>query len=171
MTGEPGPVHKLQQPRPIKAADDCSGFRCGKPDLDDWLVHRALKQEGRASRTYVVCSGDKVVGYYCLAAGSVLRDRLPSAKLRKNMPDAIPVIVIGRLAVDERFNGQGIGGGMLKGAILKSIEASRRIGIRAILVHVIDETAPPFYDAYGFVRSPMGERTFVLPINTAVEAL
>ena len=66
---------------------------------------------------------------------------------------------------------QGIGGGMLKGAILKSIEASRRIGIRAILVHVIDETAPPFYDAYGFIRSPMGERTFVLPINTAVEAL
>lgn len=163
-------MSKLQPPRPIEATDDCSGFSCGKPDLDDWLVHRALKQEGRASRTYVVCSGDRVAGYYCLAAGSVLRDRLPKAKLRKNMPDAIPVIVIGRLAVDERFKGQGIGAGMLKDAILKSIEASRRVGIRAILVHVIDETAAPFYETYGFVQSQMDDRTFILPIDTAIGA-
>lgn len=87
------------------------------------------------------------------------------------MPSQVPTIAIGRLAVDKRYQRQGIGGGMLKDGILKSIEASRTIGVRAILVHALDERAAAFYRRYGFLDSPLGTNTLLLPIDTSIAAL
>lgn len=162
---------KLRAPRPINETDDCSLFDCGKPDLDEWLRNTAIKFNGRTSRTYVVCDGSRVAAYYCLAAGSVLRKDLPNAKTRKGMPPHVPVIVAGRLAVDKKYQGNGIGSALLKDAIFKSIEASRQIGVRAIIVHAIDLKVVPFYLDYGFLPSPHEQKTLFLPIETAIKAL
>lgn len=161
----------LRAPRPIDEADDCSLFDCGKPDLNDWLKTTAIKFNGKSSRTYVVCDGPRVVAFYCLAAGSVIRKELPNAKTRRNMPQLVPIIVIGRLAVDESYKDRGIGSALLKDAIFKSIGASHQIGVRAILVHAIDLDVVPFYLAYGFLPSPQEKRTLFLPIETAIKAL
>lgn len=167
MAGGP----ELKAPRPINETDDCSSFDCGKPDLDNWLKNTAIRFNGKSSRTYVVCDGSRVAAYYCLAAGSVIRKELPNAKTRKGMPAIVPVIVIGRLAVDKKYQGGGVGSALLKDATIKSIEASRQIGVRAILVHAIDMNAIPFYAAFGFLPSPHERRTLFLPIETAVKAL
>lgn len=119
----------------------------------------------------MVCAGSRVVGYYCLAAGSVIRTDLPSAKLRRNTPPQVPVIVIGRLAVDKQFQRRRIGAGMLKDAITRALKASRTIGVRAILVHAVDDAAAAFYRSYDFLPSPTDARTLLLPIETAAAAL
>ncbi len=158
-------------PSPISEHHDCSSFDCGKEELNRWLRETALKSEGSSARTYVVCEGAVVVGYYTLSAGGVFRASLPTAKSRRGMPNQIPVIIIGRLAVDRDHQGRGIAAGMLKEAILRSVEASRTIGVRGILVHAFDDTSIPFYAKYDFVPSPIDARTFILPIETAVDAL
>ncbi len=162
---------KLAAPCRISVGHDTSRFDCGKLDLDNWLRTKALKSDGQTARTYVVCAGDRVVGFYSLATGAVFRKDLASAKLRRNTPSQIPVIVIGRLAVDKQFQGQDIGSGMLKDAIYRSIGASRTIGVKAIVVHVIDNSAVPFYLNFDFIPSPTDALTLVLPIATAIAAI
>ena len=92
------PESGLSAPAPLTAEHDLSTFDCGEPALNDWLRHRALKNESRFSRTYVVCAGNRVVGYFCISAGSVERGAAPG-RVRRNAPDLIPVSIIGRLAV------------------------------------------------------------------------
>lgn len=116
-----------------------------------------------------MAAGNRVLGFYCLAAGSVMRGDMPK-KLRRNTPEAIPIIVMGRLAVDTEFHGRGVGSGLLRDAILRTLTTAEAIGVRALVVHALDD-APTFYGKYGFVRSPLDERTFVLPIEAAREAL
>ena len=158
----------------IESKHDASTFDCGKDELNDWLKKTAHKNEGETSRTYVVCLGDRIVGYYCLAAGSVLRKELPTAKLRRNAPGDIPVIVLGRLAVEKEFARIGIGSGMLKDAFYRSLKASHEFGIKAIVVHALDDEAVTYYLANSFLPSGIHPRTLVLPIETlkraAVEA-
>lgn len=161
----------LAAPAPLASNHDCSGFRCGRPQLDDWLRASASRSEGRTARTYVVAAGVRVVAYYSLAAGAVLRKTLPSARARRNTPAEVPVVVIGRFAVDLEYQRRGIGAGMLKDAILRAVAASRAIGVRAILVHAIDDDAAGFYRRFGFKPSPVEPRTLMLAIETAVAAL
>jgi len=161
----------IRAPESISAAHDLSAFDCGNPDLSDWLRQRALASEGRSARTTVLCDGKGVIGYYSLATGSVERDSLPSAKLRRNLPDAIPIIVLGRLAIDVGCRGRGFGAGLLKEAILKAIMAAEIAGMRALVAHAIDGAAAAFYRKYGFRTSPLDERTLLLPIETAKAAL
>lgn len=139
-------------------------FRCAEPSLEHWLVQRARKNqlEG-ASRTFVVCDGGDVIGYYCLSAGSVARENAPG-KLRRNMPDPIPVVVMGRLAVHVDWAGRGIGRGMLKDAVLRTAGVAKEIGVRALLCHAISPQAKAFYLRYGFAESPMHPMTLFLPI-------
>jgi hypothetical protein len=101
-------IDAVSAPVPLSAEHDLSHFDCGEPMLNDWLRHRALKNESSFSRTYVVCVGARVVGYYCVSAGSVQRAAAPG-KMRRNAPDAIPVSVIGRLAVSRDHAGKGLG--------------------------------------------------------------
>jgi GNAT superfamily N-acetyltransferase len=162
---------RLGPPERLADTHELDGFRCGRPDLDTWLQRHARVSEGRSARTYVVAARGRVAGYYCLAAGSVARAELPRATLRRNQPEQVPVIVIGRLAVAGDFASRGIGKGLLKDAIRRSLSAAEAIGVRAILVHAIDEPAAGFYRKFGFAPFPSGGLTLVLPLETAVAAL
>lgn len=162
---------RLRAPEPLSGDHDASSFDCGNGDLNKWLQERARTAEGLTARTYVVPQGSRVVGYYCLAAGSVTRSDLPR-KLRHDTPEQIPILLIGRLAVDVSFQGHGIGRGLLKDAVLRCLTISGAVGARAIVVHAIDdERAIRFYPKYGFVACPLNARTFILPIEAARASL
>jgi GNAT superfamily N-acetyltransferase len=162
-------------PRPIEKDDGLAGFACGKPPLDDFLKQQALKNEGKASRTYVVVSqsgedAGSVAAFYTLAAGAVSRDEAPGWA-RRNMPNPLPVIVLGRLAVDSKHQGKGIGAHLMREAMQRALEASRQIGARALVVHAIDDQAVSFYVPYGFHSFPTDSRTLFLPIETIANSL
>lgn len=162
-------------PRPIESGDAVKDFTCGKPPLDDFLRQRALKNEGRASRTYVVCSTamevtGAVVAYYSIAAGAITHDDAP-AWAKRNMPNPIPVFVLGRLAVDSRHQRRGLGRALLKEAIQRALEASRTIGARALIVHAVDDEAIGYYASFGFQRFPTDSRTLFLPVETLARSL
>jgi hypothetical protein len=148
-----------------------TGFDCGKPQLNQWLLERSRKSQGRTARTFVVVAEGRVIAFYSLSAGSVERDALPTARLRRDTPQPVPVLVIGRLAVDLKFKVQGYGRGLLKDAILRSLTLSTEVGFLAIIVHAHDGEGVTFYPKYGFLQSPTNERTFILPMETARAAL
>ncbi|HUK24077.1 MAG TPA: GNAT family N-acetyltransferase [Terriglobales bacterium] len=158
-------------PEKISSRHDLSQFQCGEPALDGWLRRRALQnEESGASRTYVVCAGKRVVGYYALAVGAVAHIGAPG-RVKRNMPDPIPVMVIGRLALDQSVQGQGLGPALLKDAILRTLQAAEIAGIRAILVHAISETAKHFYEKWGFISSPIEPLTLMITVAEARRAV
>jgi GNAT superfamily N-acetyltransferase len=166
------PEPLLSAPVPLTAEHDLSSFDCGEPALNDWLRHRALKNESRFSRTYVVCAGNRVVAYFCISAGAVERAAAPG-KVRRNAPDTIPISVIGRLAVDYGHAGKGLGADILSDALrrIAVAVASQSIGIAAVLVHAKDEAAKRFYlRCAEFIEYPEDSRTLFLPIETVVAA-
>jgi GNAT superfamily N-acetyltransferase len=159
---------RLSAPAPLTAEHDLSAFDCGEPVLNDWLRHRALKNESRFSRTYVVCEGQRVVGYFCISAGSVERGAAPG-KLRRNAPDVIPVSVIGRLAVNRDHSGKGLGTDLLSDALRRIAQASQSIGIGAVLIQAKDEAAKRFYlRCAEFLEYPEDSRTLFLPIESLI---
>ena len=162
-------MSSFARPRPITEADDCSGFRCGEQSLDNWIQLRAIKNEkSGVSRTFISVEREtgEVAGYYCLSASSLTHEDATSS-LRKNSPDPIPVILIGRLAVDERFCGQGIGASLLQDALSKGIEASRAIGARAFIVHALSDAAESFYRRFGFSLVPESARVMYILVQDA----
>jgi GNAT superfamily N-acetyltransferase len=169
--GREGRRSKLSSPVPLSADHDLSAFDCGVPALNGWLTQRALKNESRFSRTYVVCDGRQVVAYFCISAGAVERAVAP-AKLRRNAPDTIPVSVIGRLAVSRSHAGHGLGADLLADAFRRIAVASQSIGIGAVLVHAKDDRAKAFYMACAeFIEYPADSRILFLPIETVVAAV
>jgi GNAT superfamily N-acetyltransferase len=161
----------LSPPEKLCPDHDLSEFDCGEPSLDDWLRRRALQQneETGASRTYVVCAGKRVVGYYARAVGAVVQAHAPG-RVRRNMPDPVPVIIVGRLAVHKDFQGRKIGPALMRDAVLRTLQASAIAGIRAILVHAISERARLFYEDCGFISSPMDPMTLMITVADAVKA-
>jgi GNAT superfamily N-acetyltransferase len=161
-----GPLDFSSRPRRLSAGDAVADFNSGEPELDDWLKRRAFHNESEgASRTYVITSGSIVAGFYTLATGGVARESLPGA-VRRNMPDPIPVMILGRLAIDSRFQGQGLGAALLKDAILRTLQVAEIAGVRALLVHPISESAARFYRRRGFIESSPGARFLVLPLKS-----
>lgn len=157
-------------PEPLDSRHDLSQFSNGKhASLDQWLREQAVIGEGLSARTYVITTAEssRVIGYYTISAASAQRGALPSAKLRRNMPDPIPLLLIGRFAIDRSFQGQGLGADLLVDAIRRCLAAAEIVGARGLLAHAIDEEAVRFYEKYGFVQSPLGERVMVLPLETA----
>ena len=158
-------------PAPLTAAHDASGFDCGEPALNDWLQNRALKNESRFSRTYVVCDETHVIAYYCISAGAIERSASPK-KLQRNAPNAIPVSVIGRLAVSQSHAGKGLGAELLSDALRRIAVASQTIGIGAVLVQAKNDAAKQFYLKQAeFMEYPADSRTLFLPIETIIAAL
>lgn len=157
-------------PVPITEHHRLDVFDCGKPPLNDWLRAHATDNEAKASRTYVVnCQAGEhtgeVVAYYTLAYGSVIRDEVPR-RIRHGLPNPVPVMVLGRLAVDQSHSGKGLGPNLLKEAMQRTLQAAEIAGLRALLVHAIDDEAVSFYGRYGFQAFPAGGRTLFLPIET-----
>lgn len=162
---------RINPPEKLSSEHDLSQFHSGEPTLDDWLRRRARQnEESGASRTYVACMGKRVVGYYALAVGAVAHAGAPG-RVRRNMPDPVPVMVIGRLAVDQAVQGQAIGPALLRDAVLRTLQAGEIAGIRAILVHAISERAKGFYERWGFTSSPLEPMTLMITVIEARKAL
>ena len=143
----------VRAPEPLGEAHDVSGFTSAVDSLDEWLKRRArANQASGASRTYVVADGARVVAYYALASGSVIQSAA-TGRIRRNMPDPIPIVVLGRLAVDREWQGKGLGSAMFRDAARRVLQAADLIGIRGILVHAISDEARRFYLALGFEPS------------------
>jgi GNAT superfamily N-acetyltransferase len=159
-------------PERLTPEHDLSAFDSGSEKLDEWLRRRALFNEVQGgSRTYVICRGDQIAGFYCLASGAIARESAPG-KIRRNMPDPILVVVLGRLAVDRRFQGEGLGQSLLRDAVWRTTQAAEIAGIRAILVHAKDERARLWYDRFGFfLPSPTDPLTLMAPLQEASAAL
>jgi GNAT superfamily N-acetyltransferase len=161
---------RLSAPVPLTIEHDLSGFDCGETALNDWLRHRALKNESRFSRTYVVCEDKRVVAYFCISAGAVERAAAPG-KVRRNALDTIPVSVIGRLAVGRDHAGRGLGADLLADALRRIAVASQSIGMGAVMVQTKDDAAKRFYmKCAEFIEYPEDSRTLFLPIETVVAA-
>jgi len=142
-------------------------FQSGTDSLDQWLRRRArANQVSGASRTYVISEGTRVVGYYCLSSGGLDLADAPGA-IRRNMPDPVPIAVLGRLAVDASWQGKGLGVALLQDAVLRTGQAAAILGIRGLLVHAISDEAKAFYEHYGFQASPKNPMTLVLSLKTA----
>ncbi|MEN8180090.1 MAG: GNAT family N-acetyltransferase [Pseudomonadota bacterium] len=158
---------KVTAPEPLSAAHATEKFECGESVLNEWLKRRALKNEDcGASRTFVVCKGNQVIGYYALATGSVTHGDAPG-KFRRNMPEPIPVMVLGRLAVDRQHPSSGIDRGLLKDAVLRSLVVSRHAGIKALLVHAISDEACNYYLGCGFTQSPLDPMVLMITLKDA----
>jgi len=152
----------LSAPRRLAPDDDCAAFDSGVGPLDEWLKRRARHNDTHdASRTYVCCAGRRVVGFYSLAAGSV-QHGVATGGVRRNMPQPIPIVLLGRLALDVGWQGRGIGADLLRDAVLRALAAGEAIGVRAILVHAILESARAFYVRHGFRASPVETLTLTL---------
>ncbi len=164
-------LHLLTPPQPINAGFDVAAFDCGNSILNDWLKLRALQNESRFSRTYLVCDGNKVAAYVCISTGAVDRAAAPG-KLRRNAPDTIPVAIIGRLAVDKNYAGRGLGASILADALRRIATASKTIGMAAVIVQAKDDAAKKFYMACAeFVEFPTESRTLYLAMETVVGAV
>lgn len=161
----------LSAPQPLAGHHQLAGFDSGEPSLDDWLKRRALRNQANgSSRTYVVCEGDAVIGYYCLAAGAIDHAEAPS-RMKRNRPDPVPVLVLGRLAIHKDHHQQGIGTALLDDAIRRAMQAAEIAGVTALLVHAISEPARRFYLSRGFVESPIKPMTLCLMLATVEQAL
>ena len=156
----------LSAPQPLAAQHRLEGFACGEPTLDEWLKRRALTNHlSGASRTFVVVDEQQqVMGYYAMAAGAVTHQIAPSS-IRRNMPDPVPVMVLARLAMDRRAQGQRLGAALLQDAVQRAVAVSHNAGVRALLVHALHEQARDFYLHYGFQASPIQPLTLMLRLS------
>jgi len=159
---------QLTAPEPLNSGHRIDAFDCGEPSLDEWLRKRALgNQASGASRTFVVADASgRVLGYYALAAGAVAHETATSA-VRRNMPDPVPVLVLGRLAVDRQARGMKLGAALLQDAVKRAIGVAADAGIRALLVHALSERAKQFYLHYGFQASTLHPMTLMMRLPTA----
>jgi ribosomal protein S18 acetylase RimI-like enzyme len=158
----------LCEPAPLDARHNLEEFECGERVLDEWLQRRALaNQLTGASRTFVVADQNgRVYGYYALAAGAVAHYTATN-QVRRNMPDPVPVMVLARLAVDRQAQGIKLGASLLQDAVNRAIAVSQNAGVRALLVHALNDQAKKFYEHYGFHESPQHPMTLMLRLNTA----
>jgi GNAT superfamily N-acetyltransferase len=155
-----GPL-KLTAPEPINETHEIESFDSGVAALDNWLKRRARgNQASGASRTYVVCEQRSIVAYYALAAGGVDIEAAPG-RVRRNMPDPVPVSVLGRLAIERTYQKRGLGRALMQDASKRVLQAANIIGLRGILVHAISEDAKAFYLALGFEVSPLQPMTLM----------
>ncbi len=156
----------LTPPTPISSAHETQDFASGEPSLDEWLKKRALKNHlAGTSRCFVVASGKTVIGYYCLSAGAISRESAPKA-MQRNTPDPLPILLLGRLAIDSRHHNRGIGQALLRDAMLRAVHVSAEAGIFAILVHALPDQAKQFYLSRGFVESPLQPMTLFMTLET-----
>jgi len=163
----------LQRPRPIEPTDSTVGFESGESSLDRYLTDRALTNHiSDLARCYVCMDSDsnRVVGYYTLSAVAVEHASLPG-RARRNAPNPVPAVLMGRLAVDRKAQGSGLGRSLVRDAILSTLAAADRIGVRLLLVHALNEQAADFYATLGFKPSPTDPLHLYLLLSDARASL
>jgi len=159
-------VLNLSPPTPILVNHEVVGFVSGEHSLDQWLKRRALKnQASGASRCFVLCINKKVVGYYTLSAGAISHAAVPKM-MRRNMPDPLPVLLLGRLAIDKNYHNKGLGSALLRDALIRAVSVANEAGVFAILLHALSEQAKRFYLSRGFVESPIQPMTLMMTLET-----
>lgn len=163
----------ILKPALVTPEMDLRDFSSGKPTLDDWLGNFALQaKQSHTANTFVVQDDNgQVAGYYSLAMGAIDRKE-GTERIRKGTGNhPIPVVVLARLAVDEQFQGQGIGKGMLRDAVIRSAKISEEVAFRAIITHPLDAEAREFYVKLGFEPSPVSEGQLMILMKNARKAL
>ena len=144
----------LSPPEPLAGHHDIEAFASGVESLDTWLKRRAMKnQASGASRTFVTCEGSRVIAYYALASSAIIVDA--SGRFSRNMPSPIPVVVLGRLAVERSMHGNGLGRALVRDAGLRVRQAADTLGIRGIIVRALSLEAKALYERVGFDPSPL----------------
>lgn len=157
---------QLTAPQPLASTHLLNEFKCGESVLDEWLKRRAMpNQSSGASRTFVVADQDqRIYGYYAMAAGAVSH-QMASTSVRRNMPDPVPVMVLARLAVDQHAQGHQLGAALLQDAVNRAVAVSQNAGVRALIVHALNDQAKLFYEHYGFQVSPVNPLTLMLRLS------
>ena len=159
-------MEEIAAPRLLQAEDETLAFDCGVDVLNIWLKRRALLNHlSGASRTYVAMGGNRIAAYYCLSAGSI-QHAAASGNIRRNMPEPIPVLVLGRLAVDVTYQKRGVGPMLLLHALERTQELAKSAGIRALLVHAKDEAAARFYKRFSFAESPLDPLMLMVRVSS-----
>jgi GNAT superfamily N-acetyltransferase len=159
-------LDNLSPPTSILNSHEFANFDCGIGSLDDWLKKRSLKnQASGASRCFVVCADKIVIGYYTLSAGAISHEIAPKS-MRRNMPDPLPVLLLGRLAIDKNYHNKGLGSALLRDAMIRAVSVAGDAGIFAILVHALSEEAKRFYISRGFMESPLQPMTVMMTLET-----
>lgn len=144
------------------------GFNCGDDTLNRWLTSRARRNQAEgASRTWVVAHEGRVAAFYASSTAVVLRSEA-TKRAARNQPDPLPALLLGRLAVDEAWQGHGLGAALLKHFITKSLEVAEITGVRVLLVHAANPEAAAFYQRYGFEPSPVDNRTLLLLLKDVI---
>ena len=161
----------LSAPEPLTDNHVLVDFDCGVASLNTWLQRRAAaNQLSGGSRTFVVCENSRVVGYYALASSAVA-PAAATGRLRRNMPDPVPVVVLGRLAVARSHHGRGLGRALFQDAARRVIHAAEAIGIRGMIVHALSDEAKAFYLSLGLDESPLDPMTLMVTIADLRAAL
>ncbi len=159
-------IPKLTAPAPISVVHELDNFQSGVSSLDKWLKELALKnQSSGAARCFVICDKKIVIGYYSLSAGAIARENA-TKQMQRNVPNPIPILLLGRLAVDQKYHNMGLGSALLRDASLRALVLSEEVGIVAILVHALSEQAKRFYLSRGFIPSPLQEMTLMMTLKT-----
>lgn len=144
----------LSAPEPIDAAHDLIAFSCGNPVLDRWLKARALSNQQKGfTVVMVVHEAGRVVGYYGLAPTAVVPSVMPRSIRTGQPPDPVPCLLLGQLATDTAWAGRGIGIGLVRHALERSVQAAGLIDGRALVVNAVDEAAALFWQRRGFLPS------------------
>lgn len=158
----------LQEPRKLEKADDRSAFSSGAAELDQWFAKYAWENlAANNAITYVTTWNEQIVGYYAICSGGVSRDHVPP-EFGQRRPTDIPCILLARLAIDSRFQGQRIGRHLFRDAIARAISASEAIGAACLLIHARDEAAKTFYlKNADLLQSPVEEMHLILPMKAA----
>jgi len=147
---------EVTQPRPLAQDDDRAGFDCGRESLNQWFWRHAWRNQiADVSRTNVICDAENgaLVGYVTLSAAQIEREHLPKSD-RRNRPDPIPAFLLGQLAVDRAYQGQGHARSLLFFALTTALRASRQIGSFGVITHPIDDGVRAFYGKWGFQNVP-----------------
>jgi len=159
---------QISKPSVLDVNNLLESFDCGNTTLNEWLIKKSLKnQNNGASRTFVILDGQTVIGYYALASGSIERLLAPG-NISRNMPEPIPVAILARLAIDKKHQKQNLGAALLKDAMLRTLSVAQNIGIKALIIHAISESAKSFYLRYGFQESPNNPMLLFLSVKHIV---
>jgi GNAT superfamily N-acetyltransferase len=172
MSTEDSARLQLLPPQPITRDHNVAGFSCGRESLDRYVIRDALKRDAAGdAKVIVLAKSDlEVIGYYTVSSASVSRSAA-TRKLRRNSPETIPMALIGRFAIDSRYQNQGLGRVLMRDAILRIAQASERIGIKGVLLHAIDENAKAFYASCGFRASGVDDNVMMVTLKAIAAEL